>query len=127
MSIGLRSGMAAFLHAARQERAVSMTFNCYLAYQWAADLEKAHGNPVLATDDQSKALALKALIRAKYWDESRGLFADNTSHRDFSQQTNTLAVLAGVSEGPEGAPHHGAHPVRYLAGPGVHLLPGVPP
>jgi alpha-L-rhamnosidase len=72
-----------------------------LAYGWAADLEEALGNKLLAGEDREKAAALRSLIRSKYWDELKGLYSDTTERGLFSQQTNTLAVLAGVAEGTQ--------------------------
>ncbi|HZQ52044.1 MAG TPA: family 78 glycoside hydrolase catalytic domain [Bryobacteraceae bacterium] len=67
-----------------------------LAYQWAADLEKALGNPALGVEDQSAARQLKATVLSTDWDAARALFADQPEHRTYSQQVNTLAVLAHV-------------------------------
>ncbi len=72
-----------------------------LAYDWAADLEQALGNPDLARADHAAAQQLRETIHASDWDRARGLFADQPSHRTYSQQTNTLAVLAHVTEGQE--------------------------
>jgi len=35
-------------------------------------------------------------INTKYWDESRGLYADTPEKDKFSQHTNSLAILAGI-------------------------------
>ena len=65
-----------------------------LAYRWAADLERALGSKALADEYSSAAEKLKNTIVETDWDASRRLFADQPSHRTYSQQVNTLAVLA---------------------------------
>jgi alpha-L-rhamnosidase len=65
-----------------------------LAYRWAADLETALGSKALAAEYQAAADQLKTTILLTDWDAGRGLFADQPSHRTFSQHANTLAVLA---------------------------------
>ncbi len=70
-----------------------------LAYQWAAEMEAALGIPALAEQDRGAAARLRDSVRQLYWDDGRGLFADNPQKREYSQQANALAVLAGVSEG----------------------------
>lgn len=70
-----------------------------LAYEWAADLEEALGKKALTNDDRAAAAQLKQTVLATDWDGSRGLFADQPEHRTYSQQVNTLAVLAHVVEG----------------------------
>jgi len=72
-----------------------------LAYQWASDLEHALGNEALANTDRTAASTLKSTVLAHDWDSARGLFADQPAHQTYSQQVNTLAVLARVVEGRE--------------------------
>jgi alpha-L-rhamnosidase len=72
-----------------------------LAYQWASEMETALGNHALAEEDRHAAAHLRETARSLYWDAGRHLFADNPDHAEFSQQANALAVLAGVTEGPE--------------------------
>jgi hypothetical protein len=72
-----------------------------LAYQWAAEMESALGNKALANEDRQAASRLRDFARQLYWDAGRRLFADTPDKREFSQQANALAVLAGVSEGAE--------------------------
>jgi hypothetical protein len=67
-----------------------------LAYGWAVDLEKAFGSVALASEYSSAADRLKATILTLDWDENAGLFADQPAHESYSQQVNTLAVLAHV-------------------------------
>ncbi|MCP5111879.1 MAG: alpha-rhamnosidase [bacterium] len=70
-----------------------------LAYQWATELEDALGLPEMASVYRVKAEELKASIYPRYWDGRRGLLADSPARRDFSQQANSLAVLAGIVRG----------------------------
>lgn len=66
------------------------------AYQWAADLEHALGSKALASEYMAKAQTLAGVIRALYYDESRGLFADTPKHESYSQHANAFAILTGV-------------------------------
>jgi hypothetical protein len=77
--------------------AAALDLQLVLAYQWAADLEKALGSKALAVEYQAASGKLKDTVLATDWDPVRGLFADQPSHRTYSQQVNTLAVLARVS------------------------------
>jgi hypothetical protein len=70
-----------------------------LALDWAADLEGALGSRASAEAYRASAGTLRATIKSKYWDASRGLFADTPRRQAFSQQTNALAVIARVAEG----------------------------
>ena len=62
----------------------------------AADLEKALGDPVLATRYQTRAAHVRQGIYNKCWSASRNLIADNPDLKNFSQQSNILAVLYDV-------------------------------
>jgi hypothetical protein len=76
--------------------AAALDLQLLLACQWAVDLESAFGSKALAGEYEATAERLKAVILATDWDPARGLFADQPSHRTYSQQVNTLAVLAGI-------------------------------
>jgi hypothetical protein len=67
-----------------------------LAYQWAADLERGLGDISSASRYATAAETLKNTVRLTDWDSARRIFADQPEHRTYSQQVNTLAVLAGV-------------------------------
>jgi alpha-L-rhamnosidase len=62
----------------------------------AADLEKAFGDPVLATRYQSRAAHVRTGIFDKCWSASHGLLADTPDQKAFSQQANILGVLYDV-------------------------------
>lgn len=72
-----------------------------LALDWAADLEEALGSKRQAAEFREEAVRLRATIREVYWDSSRRLFADTPAKKEFSQQANSLAVLARVIEGDD--------------------------
>ena len=72
-----------------------------LAYTWAADLEESLGSKALGAEYRRAAGRLRTAIQARYWDGARGLYADTPAKREFSQQANALAVLAGMVEGEE--------------------------
>ncbi|MDQ2775079.1 MAG: glycoside hydrolase family 78 protein [Acidobacteriota bacterium] len=81
--------------------AAALDLQLLMAYRWAGDLESALGDKALAAEDREKAAQLKATVLAADWDAARGLFADQPTHRTYSQQVNTLAVLAHVVEGEQ--------------------------
>ncbi len=72
-----------------------------LAYQAAMPLEAAMGMPAVAQHYQQKIAELKQTIKKLYWDSSKGLFADTPEKKNFSQHTNTFAVLSGLAEGDQ--------------------------
>jgi hypothetical protein len=82
--------------------AAAIDLQLLLAYRWAGELEAALGNPTLAAEYSAHADQLKNTVATTDWNAAKGLFADQPSHRTYSQHVNTLAVLAGVVE-PERA------------------------
>ena len=62
----------------------------------AADLEKAHGDPGLASRYQGHAAHFRKDILKNCWSADRDLIADNPDYTSFSQQANILAVLYDV-------------------------------
>jgi alpha-L-rhamnosidase len=72
-----------------------------LAYGWAAEMEDALGSKTQAAQYRQQETTLRAAVRGLYWDSARQLFADTPRKERFSQQTNALAILAGVTEGEE--------------------------
>jgi hypothetical protein len=81
--------------------AAALDLQLLLAYQWASDLEDALGDKALSREYAQAAEKLKGTVLRTDWDASRGLFADQPSHRTYSQQVNTLAVLAHVVTGDQ--------------------------
>ena len=74
-----------------------------LTLESAAAMERAFGIPSMAEHYVQIASAIRGTIRTKYWDATRGLFADTYDHRSFSQHVNSLAILAGIVTGEEAA------------------------
>jgi alpha-L-rhamnosidase len=69
------------------------------AYQTAGRMEEALGMKAFAEMYLKRADLLSKTIRAKYWNESRGVFADTPEKDFYSQHANTLAILTGIVEG----------------------------
>lgn len=72
-----------------------------LALDWAADLEDGVGSKRQAAEFREAAGKLRATIKQIYWDSSRQLFADTPDKKEYSQQANSLAVLAHAIEGDD--------------------------
>ena len=72
-----------------------------LAYQYAADLENNIGIKALSELYIAKIEALKTIIRKRYWDDTKGLFADTPEKDVFSQHANAMAILAGITTSAE--------------------------
>jgi alpha-L-rhamnosidase len=66
------------------------------ALEDAADMERAFGDTALAASEKSRAQHVRSGLKAKCWDPTRKLVADNPSHTTFSQQTNVLGILFDV-------------------------------
>lgn len=71
------------------------------AYQWAADLERALGSKGLASEYDQRAAALAGAVKTLYWDADRGLFADTSEKKSYSQHPNAFAILTGIVQGTE--------------------------
>jgi alpha-L-rhamnosidase len=70
-----------------------------MAYQAAAELENQIGLKELAANYTQAASLLKQSVQTNYWDAGRGLFADTRDKDCYSQHTNTLAILTGITDG----------------------------
>jgi hypothetical protein len=81
--------------------AAPLDLQLLLAYGWASELEDELGSAAQAAEYRRREASLRAAVRALYWDAGRGLFADTPFKKQFSQQTNALAILAGVTRGEE--------------------------
>jgi alpha-L-rhamnosidase len=77
--------------------------NWHLVYTLglAACLEEWVGDRFLAQRWQSCRDAIVAAISDTFWDERRGLFADDLAHKHFSEHTQCLALLSGVISGEQ--------------------------
>jgi hypothetical protein len=69
------------------------------AYELAAELEGNLGMKEYASQFSSAATQLKQTIQKKYWSAEKKLFADTDDKDVYSQHTNSLAILTGVSDG----------------------------
>ncbi len=69
------------------------------AYQLAAQMEYRLGMKAFGDNYSKAANLLGPAIRAKYWDETKMLFADTREKKKFSQHANALAILTGVISG----------------------------
>jgi len=72
-----------------------------LALQSGQALEQSEGSAEYAALYAKLSDKLAKTIQDKYWDESRGLYADTPKKDLFSQHTNSLAILAGLAKGPQ--------------------------
>jgi hypothetical protein len=70
-------------------------------YQVAAELEHNLGMDAFSKEYLTRALLLKQTIQQKYWDASKGLYADTPEKDLFSQHANTLAILTGMLSAKE--------------------------
>lgn len=66
-------------------------------YQQAAEMESKMGMPAYAELYRSKAAQLKTTIQHKYWDATKGFYADTKDKTTYSQHANALAILSGVA------------------------------
>jgi hypothetical protein len=71
------------------------------AYQLAADIENKTGMKEYASLYMKYAAKLKRMIKNKYWDDTKKLFADKPEKDLFSQHTNALAILTGMVDKKE--------------------------
>jgi hypothetical protein len=80
---------------------VSAPLNLKLAWisQQAAELEDYAGDPELAALQRRRGRELAAACRAAFWDESRGLLADDVAHQHFSEHAQCLALLGDLVDG----------------------------
>lgn len=76
---------------------ISGIINWHLVYtlRLAAELEEAFGEPEFAAHDRRVADRMTAAIGRAFWDEQRGLYADDLAHAHFSEHAQCFAVLAG--------------------------------
>jgi alpha-L-rhamnosidase len=67
-----------------------------MAYRWATELESNLGMRALAAEYGTRERQLHTTIQELYWDADQRMYADTPRKEQFSQHTNTLAVLAEV-------------------------------
>src|SRR5579871_1651072 len=69
------------------------------AYGWAAEMESALGSRPFAEADSARERQLRVTVQKLYWDADKRMYADTPRKQQFSQHTNTLAVLGDVIAG----------------------------
>jgi alpha-L-rhamnosidase len=82
---------------------VSGILNWHLAYTLglAAQLEEWAGERLLAERWQGWRDALATTSKKVFWNETRGLFADDLAHTHFSEHAQCLALLSGALAGEQ--------------------------
>lgn len=73
-----------------------LTLQFIEALQYAAEMERELGNPLIASGYDKARLKAVTAIRSRCWDGRMQMFADTPTRMHFSQQTNALAVMLGV-------------------------------
>lgn len=64
----------------------------------AAELEQYAGEPEYAQIDLNLAERIRQALDAAFWDEQRGMYADDLARRRFSEHSQCLALLSGQVE-----------------------------
>ncbi|QYM79363.1 hypothetical protein K0B96_01725 [Horticoccus luteus] len=78
----------------RKSALVNLQF--LLTLQRAAELETWVGDESIARRWREGGARTAAALAARFWDEARGVWADDESHESFSQHAQALAVIAGL-------------------------------
>lgn len=71
------------------------------ALRHAADMHAHFGESLLAWHWRSLAARVSLAVRYTFWDEGRGLLADDPEHAHYSEHTQALAILTGLLHGEE--------------------------
>lgn len=79
------------------ESGVNATLNLHacLTFAAAAELEDWAGEPLLAQRNRELAARLAASAERVFWDEPRGLFAEDAEHTAFAEHAQYMAMLCG--------------------------------
>jgi alpha-L-rhamnosidase len=72
-----------------------LNFKLAWVFRQAGDLEDAFGEPELAALQRRRATEIGSAAVEGFWDEGRGLFADDLQHQHFSEHAQCLALLGG--------------------------------
>ena len=72
-----------------------------MALQKSAGIEDGLGEPLLAQRLRAKAARTAEAVKGKFWDEARGLVADNLAHTEFSEHGQCLALLTDTLTGDQ--------------------------
>ncbi|MBN1185189.1 MAG: alpha-rhamnosidase [Bacteroidales bacterium] len=95
---GWKNGIAP---CGKDESSALLDLQFLLGLQAANEIEKNIGRKEFSLLYENIAKQLTNTIKQKYWDESKKLVADTPEKDKFSQQTNALAILAGIIYGKE--------------------------
>ncbi|MBA3710335.1 MAG: alpha-L-rhamnosidase, partial [Planctomycetes bacterium] len=68
------------------------------ALRLAAELEDALGEPELAALRRRHADQATRALDRRFWNEARGLYADDLAHQRFSEHSQCLALIAGITD-----------------------------
>ncbi len=71
------------------------------ALQSSAEVEDSLNEPQLAARLRAKAARTADSVRKKFWDEKRGLMADDLAHANFSEHAQCLALLTDTLTGDQ--------------------------
>ncbi|MDB6127891.1 MAG: hypothetical protein JWM35_1787 [Verrucomicrobia bacterium] len=77
-------------------RSAIVSLHYLLTLRAAADIEKWVGDSRLSQRSAEKAAIVAVSLEKYFWNESRGLWADEESHGSFSQHAQALAVIGGL-------------------------------
>jgi alpha-L-rhamnosidase len=91
-----------------------------MAYRWASELERGLGLASMAELYGARERQLRATAQELYWAKDKRLYADTARREQFSQHTNTMAVLADLIEGEAARDLM----LRTLTAPGL-VVPGL--
>ena len=81
----------------------SALINLMYAYalQRAAEMHAHFGEDLLAWHLRSLAARVSLAVRRTFWDDARGLLADDPAHAHYSEHTQAFAILTGLVHGEE--------------------------
>jgi hypothetical protein len=91
---GWEAGWAPGQMEGRRSALVNLQY--LITLQRAAELETWVGEPVMAQRWAATAAKVTAAIEDLFWNENRGLWADEDAHKSFSQHAQALAVIGGL-------------------------------
>ena len=74
-------------------------FQAALVFRLASEIEEWFGEPEIAALQMRRAQKLADATQTAFWNEERGLFADDGSGQNWSEHTQCLAILGGWLEG----------------------------
>ncbi len=76
-----------------------LNYQAGLAYKLASDIESALGEHEMALRHAKTSDKMASASAKHFWDEHRGLLADDLSHQHWSEHTQCLALLVGKLSG----------------------------